>query len=262
MGRRTPDDVLECAARIRSLYGRSADGLAAPPGVLHVTAVWRDEAGRAFTLRIGPRRPRSETDRFVLDLARARCDAVLTTGRILREEPDLHQVLPADLRTWRRHHRAEADDPVSVVLTGRDDLDFGHPLLARASHAIVLTSAGTADRLRARASSSGAAGRVEIVARREPGALDAIAFLQERRFSICVEAGPSTTAGLYGASSAVDELMLSVFQGELPDESVRGAESVATEVLERDFVLAGESRREDESGPWSFQRFVRASPRS
>jgi hypothetical protein len=47
-----------CARRIRELY--RAD-LLAPAGVVHVTSAWRDPGGRLFSLRLGPKTPRSAT---------------------------------------------------------------------------------------------------------------------------------------------------------------------------------------------------------
>lgn len=257
-----PGEVEACAGRIRGLYGGSDDALAAGPGVLHVTSVCRDEAGRCFTLRIGPHSPKSETDLFALNLARARCDAVVTTGRILREEPRLRHALPRELAAWRSHCGAPGA-PLSVVLTGRDDLDLTHPLLAEAPRAVVVTGNVSAARLRARVAEAGCGDRVAIVARAEPGLRDTIALLQDDGISsICIEAGPSTTADLYREPVCVDELMLSVFLGALADDSVRGGESVSMSALARDFELAAESRRDEESGPWCFQRYVRISARS
>ena len=94
-----PDEV---AQAIERLYGERLED---EVGVLHVASAWRDETGRLFALRIGPDTPSSATDGFALALARARCDAILSTGKILRDEPGLrHRPDPVDpqgLTAWR-----------------------------------------------------------------------------------------------------------------------------------------------------------------
>ena len=78
------DEVGEVDRRVAALYGE-VDWRGAR-GVLQVAAV----ADRAWVaIAIGPAAPSSATDRFVLGFARARSDAIVTTGAILRAEPDL-----------------------------------------------------------------------------------------------------------------------------------------------------------------------------
>ena len=64
-------------------------GLDRALGVLHVAAVWETPDGRYRTLRVGEGAIRSASDAVVLSAARARADAIVTTGRILRDEPEL-----------------------------------------------------------------------------------------------------------------------------------------------------------------------------
>lgn len=246
------EGVERAAERIRRLFG---DPLEAPPGVLQVAAVWSDPADALVSLRIAARTPRSETDGFCLALARARCDAIVTTGRILREEPGVRHVLPPDLAAWRRERRGCPDPPRSVVLTGRPDLDLEHPLLRDAAGALVVSSPAAAAGLRERADPA----RIEVVARAAPSLRDTLALLRDERglASVCVEAGPSSSAALYDAPLAVDELMLSVFRGERIDDSVRGGRFVAADRLAEHFTERHACECREESGTWLFRRLVR-----
>ncbi len=250
-----------CAARIREIF---EDDLQAPPGVLHVTAVWQDAGGRLFTLRIGASTPRSATDAFVLGVARARCDAVVTTGRILRDEPEVLHRLPDDLAAWRRQRLGRREPPLTVVLTARHDVDLAHPLLAR--RALVVTSRDAAPRLVARVREAGRGDGIEVVGRTAPSLRDLLSFLREERglADVCVEAGPATTAALYTEPPCVDELMLSVYLGSALPRGVRGGAFLGPGVLERVFPepesLCRRFRRDEpESGPWLFCRHRRLS---
>src|SRR5687768_10109429 len=68
------DDVLEAA---RFLLG---DTFAPPEGIVQTCAI--DSGNRV--IRIGEHSPKSAWDFFVLHLARASADAIVTTGKILR----------------------------------------------------------------------------------------------------------------------------------------------------------------------------------
>jgi riboflavin biosynthesis pyrimidine reductase len=243
------------ADEVEAVFG---DPLREPPGVLHVTAVWQAARGELVTLRIGPHAPASATDLFCLGVARARCDALVTTGRILREEPEVRQQLPPELEAWRREQRGLETPPASVVLTGRADLDLAHPLLRTAAHAIVLTGHANAARLAQRAARAGGA-PVEIVGRDTPGPRDTLRFLQQERDlgSVCIEAGPSSSRGLYEEPICVDELMLSVFQGDSVASAGQGGVFASLRQLERDFVERHRCDVDEPSGPWSFRRLVR-----
>ena len=69
-------------ARLEALYG--VRELPRAAGVLHVAAVWAERPDRLTVLEITAQTPKSDDDAFALSLARARADAVLTTGAILR----------------------------------------------------------------------------------------------------------------------------------------------------------------------------------
>jgi riboflavin biosynthesis pyrimidine reductase len=186
-------------------------------GVLHVAAAVGSPSGAVVVFRIGPRAPRSSTDRFVLGLSRARADAIITTGRILREEPrtthDLGETPSATkaLLAWRRDVLGKAELPWSVVLT-RGGLDLDHPLLAR-GRAVIVTGRKTADSLSRRARAAG----VLLLPRARPSLRDAIEAVRNelRGETVCIEAGPSTARALYRRPIAVDELLLSICDGRL-----------------------------------------------
>ena len=74
-------------------------------------------------------------------------------------------------------------------------------------------------------------------------------------------AGPSSTRALYGPSGAgaprVDELMLSLFLGEALAEGVEGESFCAPERLAQGFACVHRCDREEPSGPWRFERWLR-----
>jgi len=242
-----------CGERIRALYGEE---LREAPPVLQAMAVWADGTGRLFTLRIGSASPESASDRFVLGIARARVDAIVTTGRILRDEPGVrHDFGDPDLGAWRALRCGRPAPPVSVVLTRRPDLDLAHPLFG-AARGIVVTDEAAAGALRARAP-----GHVEVVALPRTGLRDVVRWLRETRGfeSVSVEAGPASSLALYREPVVVDELMLSVFQAPSLAEAARGGAFLDVADVDRLFPMGGARRsectREEASGPWSFCRF-------
>ena len=113
-------DAAECARRIRELY---AADLQSEAGLLHVAVVWRSPGQGLINIAMNDAKPASPTDDFVLGLARARADAIVTTGANLRLEPRLTHAYHGDPRTagaleaWRRDVLGKGDAPVSVVLT-------------------------------------------------------------------------------------------------------------------------------------------------
>lgn len=247
----------DCAARIRALYGTD---LEAPRGTLHVAAVGREAEGGLPTLRITAQTPRSATDRFVLGLARARADAVLTTGQILRDEPALEhryhedEAIDAALAAWRSERIGKPAPPVSVVLTSGRALDSAHPLFAGPAPVWILTTETAAATLRGLrlAERHRVVGASDLTPRR------ALAYLRgEVGFeTVSVEAGASTTEALYRGTAQVDELWLSVFDsGGLP-ESLRGpAFASASRLLEIFGPPRSRHVEEEPSGRWSFSRF-------
>jgi len=256
----TADD---CDRRIRELF--DAD-LAEPAGVLHPLAVWQPPDGTApLVLRTGTEQtPKSDADRFVLGVARARADAVLTTGRNLRLEPRLtHALWPrrrgggwdAALAAWRRERLGRTAPRWSLVLTRRGDLDLGHPVFRGPTRGVLFTDESAGRELAPRARGAG----VEVVAHPRPGPRAALAWLRAQgAVGVAVEAGPTTARSLYDAPLAVDELILSSF-----DEPALGAEAQGPAFLEPSRLEAllrpaGPPHSAIEpSGRWSFRRWLR-----
>ena len=243
----------------RQLLAMYGDDLpAAPPAVLHVTSAWR-RGERLVTLRINEHAPPSAVDFFVLNVCRARADAIITTGEILRREPAMHHGLQGPgtvsraLAEWRRERLGKIAGPVSLVLTSGRDLDLDHPLFKRATRAVIFTSPAGAKRL------PGAGERgIDVVA--DPGASPrrALELVQERygAATVSLESGPSTARLLYQPPLAVDELMLSIYEATELDARARGDEFLSFGKLEEGMRRIGKPylAPEDE---WSFHRYRR-----
>lgn len=251
---RSAADVDAMAER---LYGRGFDPRR--PGVLHVTAVWRRGTGEWVTIRIEERTPKSEHDFFVLNLCRARADAIVTSGKNLREEHGLRHDLAGPgrvaeaLASWRRR-LGKTEPPISLVLTSGRGLDPGHPLFRSGTRPLGYTSPEGRDRLAAVRE-----GGVEVVADPDAGLRSAIAFLRHERdaATIAVETGPSTSRELYDPPVLVDELLVSVYEGAL-DEALQGGTFLSQEDLEARFAQPEPSFRvRSKGGCWSFRRYLR-----
>jgi riboflavin biosynthesis pyrimidine reductase len=237
-------------ARLEHLFGAAIDWHRAT-GVVHVAAI--DARARAV-LAVGPGAPASPTDRFVLGFARARADAIVTSGAILRAEPDLvHRSAddPEEERAWQGWRRAvlgRSEPPCVLVLSESGRIPPAHPALAGPGRRILWTRAqdpsksedgartGTGARSRTLevridpgSGAAGGAGAAASLAR-------AIAWLRAEvgTATIAIEAGPAATLGLYRAgadpaservdSSSIDELLLALFAGD-------GAKRVAGEAF-------------------------------
>jgi riboflavin biosynthesis pyrimidine reductase len=248
----------ETARRLREIY---ATDLAEASGVIHVAAVGRDRAGRLHTIAIGPGAPPSETDHFLLLTARARADAIVATGEILRREPHLvHEPLgDAGLAAWRRNTLRRAEPPLSVVLTRGRALDLEHPLFRAATRAAIVTGAVAARRLGPRPRPN-----LEVLGDPAPSLRKALPLLRETLGcrTIDVEAGPSSTAELYEDPLAVDELMLSIYEEKPLPTALRAGRFTDEERLRAAFTEpARPFVSHEESGRWSFHRFVRRAKR-
>lgn len=248
---RTPADV---AALGRELLG---DDPARAGRVLHVAAVWQSGAGVARVLRIGPETPTSPHDAFLLSLARARAEAIVTTGKILREEPALtHGLLgPPALRSalaaWRRERLVLGLDPWLLVLSSGRGLEPAHPAFHAPLRPLLFVPAAAATGLRERFAETDA--RVVSVPKPDVRlALEHLARLGAKR--ITIEAGPTTARELYAEPVRVDELWLASFGGR-PAEAVVGEPFVdearlAAALPEASLPVA----RDEASGRWSFSR--------
>ena len=263
-------DAARLAEGLRELYGSEVRDR---EGVLHVVACWQadDDAPDALrVIRVAPGAPTSPTDRFALQAARARADALVTTGRILRSEPGLDQRLPPPdtqagrrLWAWRRETLDRREPARSVVLTRGDARILEHPLLRTGHRPIVLTTPAAApDLQRRRARSPIANADVEIVGLDDLDLRRALGWLRSERQcrTVLVEAGPSSAADLYREPVAVDELLLSVLlEDDVDPASV--AAGFATPARVDAIFGAGASVRgrvlHEPGGRWRFSRLRR-----
>ena len=244
--------------RIEALYGDWDPSAEVSGGVIHVASVWQDAPGHWRVIDIGPHAPPSKYDRFALDLARARADLIVTTGAILRAEPELRYELRSDfaeeLEAWRARERSSVP-PTVVILTSGQELDFGHPTFHGWAIPVVFTAASQVESLRARAP-----GGIEIVGMSEPTPRNLLSWARHdrRAETLVLEAGIRTSAQLHEPPVAVDELMLSVFEGASLHPHARGRSFVSPAHIQRSFDEPRPARRIAEpSGPWSFHRYVR-----
>jgi riboflavin biosynthesis pyrimidine reductase len=249
---RSPADV---AALGQELLG---DDPARAGRVLHVASVWRDASGVSRVLRIGPRTPKSGHDRFLLALARARAEAIVTTGRILREEPALTHgplgppPLRAALAAWRRERLVLASPPWLLVLSSGRGLDPAHPAFHGPTRPLLFVPAEAAAELRERFSAT----EVRVASVPKPSvrlALEHLRRLGAKR--VTLEAGPTTARELYPEPPLVDELWLATYAGKTPPAAVVGEAFVEDARMAAALPHASaSSTRQELSGPWRFER--------
>lgn len=257
-----PEDVRTTAdvtALARELLG---DDPARGRGVLHVASVFRGEDGVARVLRIGSGAPKSRHDAFLLALARARAEAIVTTGRILRDEPGVTHALfgapslVAALAAWRRERLVLALDPWLLVLSSGRSLDPAHPAFHAALRPLLFVPAAAATGLRERFAETD----VRVASVPEPSlraGLEHLRRLGARRIS--VEAGPTSARELYEAPFAVDELWLATYAGPPPPAAALGEPFVDDARLEAALPEASQPvEREETSGRWRFSRRTRS----
>ena len=242
------------AARV--LFGSALDSR---PLVSHSGAVWNDpESELLTTLRIGEYQPKSDLDFLALHIGRARADAIIITGKILRDEPALHYDLRADPRwgdalvEWRERRWGLWEPPWLLILTGSGQLDFAHPAFHGWARPVIFTSDQTAERKLADSP-------VPVVADDEPDIRKAIHHLHAARDCQCVsiEAGPSTAVSLYERPTAVNELLLSVYLGKTLDDRAKGSPLIELPRLRRRFRSETSATHRCQGQHWSFHRFRR-----
>jgi len=230
-------------------------------GVVHVTAV-HDSPGALTTMRIGPSTPRSDHDFFVLCLVRAHADAIVSTLKNLRDEPQLRfellgdGTLPAALHAYRRE-TLDRDGPPRLLLLTRDgDVDLGHPALHGWARPTLVMPIAAAPSMERRLRDAGLRSEVDVWARRDSSMRATVDELRARPEirTVSIEAGPSTTRALYRDPCAIDALVLSRFEGPSLPAEVVGGELVTTTSLESLLPVSGGRHAVTEpSGPWSFE---------
>lgn len=235
------------------------DPLEDDAGVVHVTSVWMDDDRSLVTLRIDEHAPKSELDFFALNLCRARADAIVVTGKILRDEPTVSHdlqgpgTLPQALADWRRRRLGKEKPPISLVLSSGRDLDLDHPLFHGATRPVIYTGPEGGERLAegARARGIGLAAHPEVNLDR---AIELLLHMGARTISI--ECGPRTSAALYRSPLGVDELMLSVYEGQLAEHSRGTVLMSADQLLETMIPTQPPVRCRTQDGTWAFERLL------
>lgn len=245
--------------RAHALYG--AIDWPRQTGLLQVAAI-HGPSNRI--LAIGPEAPPSPTDRFVLGLARARSDVLVTSGSILRSEPDLvHRYAEDDeedhaMGAWRRRTLGMETPPRLLVLSATGRFPGAHPALTSGEGWIWTSDAGAEE-----IGDAPPGFRIVVAESGRDSAADAITWLrgqlhsENREATLLLEAGPSTTRPFYAAQAGtrVDELLLSRFEGAIP-EAAEGPAFVPAEARAARFGAACTSCVvEEERGRWTFERF-------
>lgn len=266
-------------ARLESIYGKV--DWRRMPGLLHVAAI---ESGSGFVLIPGPSAPPSETDRFVLGFARARADALVSTGAILRAEPELVHTYAENRKAqrafevWRAERLGLSAPPELILLSASGEFPRDHPALAAAVGGVVWTTESGAARLGDRVGPLGV--------RVGDGASSALAGVVRwlrsagRARTIAVEAGPATSDAMYRAAPPAfsadrassgspasddvgavrcDELLLSRY-GAKVSAAALGPPFISEARLQHHFgaALSVAPRLESEGSreePWRFERY-------
>ena len=211
----------------------------------------RGEDGRLRVIVLGEHAPASTTDFFVLNVCRARGDAVLTSAAILRAESvsvSLQGPWASALADYRKLLGKQA--PLCcAIMTRTGELPLVHPIWQDDTTKLVLTTRELQPALAARLGA-----RAEVLGIEALDARTALASLHGRGMKlVSVEAGPSTTGPLHRAPSPVRELLLSLYEG--PSQSLELGGALAARLLQ-DRVCVADARREEQSGAWRFQRWL------
>lgn len=252
----TPDAIDQLIAE---LYG-DVD-LTRATGVVHVASTTLHD-GALHAIEIGPSSPKSDTDFFVLNLCRARADAIVVSGKILRDEPHLVYALggfaATGLAAWRRERLGKTAPPELVVLTSGRDLDLQHPALHGWARAVIFTGPSADAELLRKAQMQ----KLPAHQSPAPSLRAAVGWLQQRgAATVSIEAGPSSVASLYDAPLAIDELLLSRYLEPERSRALRGGPFVREETLDARLRCTADAQRANElSGRWRFSRHVRRAP--
>jgi hypothetical protein len=248
----TPQSELALAwsARLRAVYGEDL-GRGAP--VVHVAAVASAPGGHLPVLATGSGAPATATDAFALEAARARVDAIVTTGEILRREAKLSHELSRESAAWRREVLGSDRPALVVVLTRRPEEAVSHLALASGPRVVLTPST--------RPATSSMAG-IRVLERRFDSLAGALALLANEcaARSISVEAGPHSARELYRPSPLVDELLLSIYEGPPLAPAASAGEFATAAEIGAVFGAPVHEHVEAAGGiPWRFRRYLRSS---
>ncbi len=258
---------------VASMWGERALALLLDPGaILQVAAVWRNDE-RNVVMAIDERTPTSVLDGFILGLARARADCILTSGSILRAEPEVRHdlagapVAASLLASWRAEHLPTANKsnrPRLGVLTSGRGFDLRHPALAQGDGGTglpttVLTDRAGERRLQALFAKHRGPVPTELeVECLEPAnpetALTALVEAGGGGRRATVELGPSSVRWLWNTvPPRIDLLLLSSWQGGRLPPSLEAGELPSRSALRATHEIVGCAERGEESGPWAFE---------
>jgi len=255
----SPVELTDAASVDRAARDLFGSPFETRPTVSHSFAAWRSAKDAPLTtIRINEHGPKSDLDFLALHIARARADAIIITGKILREEPGLSYDLRADPRwgdalvSWRERRWGLLDPPWLLILTAGGDIDFDHPVFRGWARPMIFTNDRTAARKLA-------AAPCPVVSDESPDIRRAIQHLQVARECECVsiEAGPSTSRTLYERPIAVKELLLSLYLDAQLDERAQGAPLVSLSEVRRLFRSETSATHRDQGKHWSFHRLGR-----
>ena len=254
------DDADDVTAAVERIYGDTLEAR----GLIQAVEAWHGDRGRYVALAAGRQAPRSHHGCWASNLVRARADAILTTGSVLRRVPTLDHRLkgpgrhPQALAAWRWERLRKRAPPVTLVLTSDAGLDLDHPVFRHWTRPVVYTSRRAEWQLESRAVDRG----VEVVGVEAPTVEGAVEFLRLAfgTATIAVEADPAIAVELYGTPPAVDEVMLSVYHGPRAPADAVAAPFLTAERLARAFPLVSKPYRvATEDGEWSLHRFRKMS---
>lgn len=233
------------------------EGVCESPGVVHVCSTVHTSDARRRVIAIGPHAPKSEHDALMLQLSRARADAILTTAANIRAEPGLSHALvgpQADaLSALRRDHLGKASPPMCAILTRTGKLPLAHPVWDDGTPKLVFTEPENAEHVAEQLD-----GRAQLVPLAGLTARAAVAWLKDAGMpDVSVEVGPSSVGPLYEAPVLVDALWMSRCDApDVPAEALGGALPEAAQLF-AGFSCVHESARDEPSGRWVFQRWAR-----
>ena len=234
------------------------------PKLFQSIATWHEPNSEdLITIAINEYGPQSSLDFFSLHLGRARTDAIVITGKILRDEPFLHYGLKNKpqwkqaLTQWREVRWGLYENPWLLILTSGRDIDFNHPIFSSPVRPLFYTSEQGASRYLSDCP-------YPVITDSQPDIRSAIEHLHQEQQCSCVsiEAGPSTSRQLYTTPIMVDEVLLSIYQGPVLNPLARSKTFFSMNQLKQGYTVISRVSMQDESGPWTFCRLQRSKTMS